>query len=478
MIDKRHRNKALLVAGCFFMEMLDGTIVTTAAPRMARSLHVDSAAIGLVITSFLITLATLIPLSGWLTQRWGVRPVFLGAIAVFTLSSLGCAISTTLPVLIAMRVLQGLGGAMMVPVGRLIVLTGTEKSDLMRLMAYIVWPGLMAPVVAPLVGGFITTYASWPWLFLINIPLGVVAFAIAWRIVDATPLETPSPLDRIGLVLTCAGLGALTYAAHLFSDTDISWTFATATVLASIGLLAAAARHLLRTEAPLVNIRVLRIPTLRASVTGGSLFWLVVGAGPFLLPLLFQNVFGWSAVKSGAVVLFIFVGNIGIKPATTPLLNRFGFRPVLIASTLVMTATTAAISLISADTSIILIAVLVLLSGIARSVALTAFSTVAFSDVAPQEMRDANSISATSYQVAAGLAIGVSTVALRAGGPLGRFLPGRPDAGTAYTVAFLMLALLSLGVTATALRMHPDAGADVRRKRSPVPASLPSSVRR
>ncbi|MFD0634261.1 MFS transporter [Catenulispora yoronensis] len=250
MIDRPHRNKALLVAGCFFMEMLDGTIVTTAAPQMARSLQVGSAAIGLVITSFLIALAALIPLSGWLTQRWGTRPVFLAAIAIFTLASLGCALSTTLPVLIAMRVLQGLGGAMMVPVGRLIVLAGAEKTDLMRLMAYIVWPGLMAPVVAPLAGGFITTYASWPWLFLINLPLGVVAFGIAWRVVDATPRQSPPPLDRLGVVLTCAGLGGLTYAAHLFSDADIAWTPATVTALVSAAVLAAAIRHLLRAPAP------------------------------------------------------------------------------------------------------------------------------------------------------------------------------------------------------------------------------------
>lgn len=465
MIDKSHRAKALLVAGCFFMEMLDGTIVTTAAPQMARSLHVSSSAIGLVITSFLLTFAALIPLSGWLTRRWGTRPVFLAAIAVFTAASLGCALSTTLPVLIAMRVLQGFGGAMMVPVGRLIVLAGAEKSDLLRLMAYIVWPGLMAPVVAPLAGGLITTYASWPWLFGINIPLGVVAFAIAWRVVEATPTERPPRLDRLGVVLTCLGLGGLTYAAHLFSDTDISWATAIATAVVSVVLLAAATRHLLRTEAPLVNLRVLRIATLRTSVSGGSVFWLVVGAGPFLLPLLFQNVFGWSAVKSGAVVLFIFVGNIGIKPTTTPMLNRFGFRPVLVASTLVMAAAMAAAGLLTAHTPIVLTCALVLLSGIARSVALTAFSTIAYSDVGPEEMRDANSIAATAFQMSAGLAIAVSTIALRAGGPLGRLLPGTPSAGTAYTVAFLILALFSLSVTVTAVRMHPDAGARVRRVR-------------
>jgi EmrB/QacA subfamily drug resistance transporter len=448
------------------MEMLDGTIVTTAAPQMARSLHVSSAAIGLVITSFLLTFAALIPLSGWLTRRWGTRPVFLAAIAVFTAASLGCALSGTLPVLIAMRVLQGFGGAMMVPVGRLIVLGGAEKSDLMRLVAYIVWPGLMAPVVAPLAGGLITTYASWPWLFGINIPLGVLAFAVAWRVVEASPVERPPRLDRLGVVLTCLGLGGLTYAAHLFSDTDISWATAIATAAASIVLLAAATRHLLRAEAPLVNLRVLRIATLRASVSGGSVFWLVVGAGPFLLPLLFQNVFGWSAVKSGAVVLFIFVGNIGIKPATTPMLNRFGFRAVLVASTLVMAAAMAAAGLLTAHTPIVLTCALILLSGVARSVALTAYSTIAYSDVGPEEMRDANSIAATAFQMSAGLAIAVSTIALRAGGPLGRLLPGTPGAGSAYTVAFLILALFSLCVTASALRMHPDAGARVRRVRA------------
>jgi len=351
------------------------------------------------------------------------------------------------------------------------VLAGAEKSDLMRLMAYVVWPGLMAPVVAPLAGGLITTYASWPWMFGINIPLGVVAFAIAWRVVEATPTERPPRLDRLGVVLTCAGLGGLTYAGHLFSDARISWTAAIATAVVSLALLAAAARHLLRAEAPLVNLRVLRIPTLRASVSGGSLFWIVVGAGPFLMPLLFQNVFGWSSVKSGAVVLFIFVGNIGIKPTTTPLLNRFGFRPVLVASTLAMAAAMAAAGLLTATTPIVLTCAVVLISGIARSVALTAFSTVSFSDVAPEEMRDANSIAATAFQMSAGLAIAVSTIALRAGAPLGHLLPGTPDARTAYTVAFLILTLFSLSVTGTALRMHPDAGARVRRIRTAVPAN-------
>ena len=212
VILKRQRNTALLVAGCFFMEMLDGTIVTTASPRIGRSLHVPPTQIGLVITAYLLTLAVLIPLSGWLTRRFGNRAVFLSAIAIFTLASVACASSVSLGELVAMRVLQGAGGAMMVPVGRNMVVSAADKRDLIRTMSYVVWPGLIAPVIAPLAGGLITTYASWHWLFLINAPLGVIAFAVAWRLVENTDTITPPPLDWVGVVLTCAGLGGLTYA--------------------------------------------------------------------------------------------------------------------------------------------------------------------------------------------------------------------------------------------------------------------------
>ena len=219
MIDATHRNTALLVAGCFFMEMLDGTIVTTAAPQIGRSLGAPPAAIGLVVTAYLLTLAVLIPLSGWLTRRLGNRVVFLTAIALFTLASIGCAASVNLGMLVGMRVLQGAGGAMMVPVGRTMVISRAAKEDLLRVTSYVVWPGLLAPVIAPLAGGLITTYASWHWMFLINVPLGVIAFCAAWRLVtdgpDSAASGAPPPLDWAGVVLTCLGLGGLTYGAHL-----------------------------------------------------------------------------------------------------------------------------------------------------------------------------------------------------------------------------------------------------------------------
>jgi EmrB/QacA subfamily drug resistance transporter len=457
-IDKRLRSVALLVAACFFMENLDGTIVVTAIPQMSASLHATPSATALVITAYLLTLAVLIPLSAWMTARFGPRRVFLAAIVVFTLASLGCALSATLSELVVMRVVQGAGGAMMVPVGRIVVLGQAEKSQIMRLMGYIVWPGLVAPVLAPLAGGLITTYTSWRWMFVINVPLGIVALGFAWRLITATATGSPPPLDRLGVVLTCGALGCLTYSGQVVSDGTPNWALGIALGVAALTLAGIGAVHLLRTPAPLINLRVLRIPTMGAATSGSSLFWLVVGAIPFLLPLLFQTVFGWSAIKSGSVVLFVFVGNIAIKPATTFLFNRFGFRTVLLAATTGLAATAFAAGLLTADTPVVVIALVALLSGVARSVGLTGYTTLGLSDVPPDQMRDANALASTVQQLFMGLGVAAATVALRVGADIGKLLPGQPDAGTAYTVAFVILALIALGSTIDALRLHPSAG--------------------
>ena len=464
MIDPRHRNTALLVSGCFFMEMLDGTIVTTAIPQMSRSLHARPAAVGLVITAYLLTLAVLIPLSGWLTRRYGNRAVFLTAIAIFTLASVGCAVSVSLPELVAMRVLQGAGGAMMVPVGRTMVVSMADKEDLLRITSYVVWPGLLAPVIAPLAGGLITTYASWHWMFIINVPLGIVAFAAASHLVrDGDRGAAPPPLDWAGVLLTCAGLGGLTYAAHLVSLPAPPAAQTAAVAAASAALLAGAVRHLRRAAHPLLNLRTLRVPTFRVSQFGGTAYWFVVGAAPFLLPLLFQTQFGWSPVKSGAVTAFIFVGNVGIKPFTTPLINRFGFRWLLVVSTVGTAVVMIALGFTTAATPLPVIAALTLVSGITRSTGLTVYSTVGLADMAPELMRDANTLYAMSMQLGAGLAIAAATVALRLGG----LFPGGTGLGgygkTAYTVAFCLLALIAVGNLAEALRMDQRAGDSARR---------------
>jgi EmrB/QacA subfamily drug resistance transporter len=458
VIGTRDRNIALLVAGCFFMEMLDGTIVTTATPQISGSLKVAPTAVGLVITAYLLTVAVLIPASGWLIGRCGVRVVLLSAIALFSLASLGCALSGDLTVLVVMRILQGAGGAMMVPVGRTVVLARTEKQDLMRVMSYIVWPGLIAPVIAPLAGALLTEYASWRWIFLINVPLGIVAFTVTWRIVDAMGREaTPPPLDRPGLLLTSAGLGGLAYAAHLVSESGTAWPLVALLFGCSAGLLALAARHLLRTAYPLIALDTLRVATFRLSQSGMLVFWLVVGAGPYLLPLLFQDLFRWSPVRSGAVVLLVFAGNIAIKPATTPLLNRFGFRPVLLLATLGLAGSMLALGFVTAATPLLVTGALCLLSGVFRSIGLTAYNIVALSDIPPERMRDANTVTAITQQLAVGLAVAIAVIALRAG----RLLPGGDS--VPYTFAFGFFCALTALPVIGALRLGARAGEAVRK---------------
>jgi len=466
-IDRAQRNVTLLVAGVFFMEMLDGTIVTTSAPRIAHALHVSVGSIALVITAYLVTLALLIPLSGWMAARFGGRATFLAAIAIFTLASVGCAASASFPELVVMRVLQAIGGAMMVPVGRLLVLSRADASNLMRLNSLLIWPGLISPVVAPLLGGLITTYASWHWLFLINLPLGVLALLVAARIVHPPPLPEPGPLDRLGLLLTGVGLGGLTFAADLLAKTDTDWVLTAAIGGPALLTSAAALMHVLRAETPLVDLRLIRIPTFRSALTGSAFHWTALNAVPFLVPLLFEEIFHWSAVKAGSIVLFVFLGNVGAKTVTTRLYTRLGFRPVLIAATTALALSLVLLGVVGSSTPIVVLALILLLSGIGRSVGATGYATVIFSDIPRDEMRHANTLVITVQTLGASWGVAAGALALRLGNPIGSLFGSPPGGHTAYTVAFLLVAAVALGATLEALRMHPSSGDALRGERAP-----------
>jgi EmrB/QacA subfamily drug resistance transporter len=455
------RGLALLVAGAFFMENLDGTIVATAAPRMARSLGVQPVDLNVVITAYLLTLAVFIPVSGWVADRMGARKVFCSAIALFTVASLLCASSTSLGELTAVRVLQGVGGAMMVPVGRLVVLRSTERSELIDAIAYLTWPALAAPVIAPALGGFLTTYASWRWIFVINVPLGVVALAIALRIVPDTREGGQSAFDWRGFVLTGMGLAALVYGLELATADRVQWASVGVSLGAALALLFVAVRHLRLTAYPLMRLGAVRIPTFRVMAVGGSFFRLAIGAVPFVLPLMFQVAFGWTSVKSGLLVVAVFVGNIGIKPWTGPLLRRFGFRTVLVGAGIGAALTVLACGLLTARTPLPLIVLVLFASGVFRSIGFTAYNTIAFADVTADEMGNANTLSTTIQQLTMGLGIAAGALALRAGGPIARFFGASGTGGSPFTVAFLLLSLLAFAAVLDSALLNRDAGAAV-----------------
>ena len=396
---------ALLVAGALFMEILDATILAPAIPLIASSFGVEAVDVNLAISAYLVAVAVLIPATGWLADRFGVRRVFLAAIVVFTLASVGCAVSTSLPMLVAMRVVQGVGGAMMVPVGRLAVLRNSAKSDLVRAIALLTWPALAAPVVAPVLGGAIATVGSWRWIFLINIPLGVIGFLLALKLVRGGPVPSARTLDWAGMLLVGGGIAAGLIALESIRVSGTDWLLVGACGTAAIVLLASALWHLLRTPAPLIHLSVLRVRTLRITVAAGSLYRMVITAVPFLLPLMFVLEFGWTPLQAGLVVAALFIGNLTIKPATTPLMRRFGIRTVLIANGVASVGCFGALALVEPGVPVAVIAAVLYLSGALRSIGFTAYNSLAFADVDGDELTHANTLNASVQELAAGLGI-------------------------------------------------------------------------
>jgi EmrB/QacA subfamily drug resistance transporter len=452
-----------VVCAATAMLMLDIAVVNTALSAIAADLDTGLSGLQWVVDAYTLPLAATVLTAGALADRFGRRRLFGVGLGIFTATSLLCAAAQSITMLNVSRAAQGIGAAVMFAVSLAVLSNAFPRMD-QRIKALAAYGATMGGsfAVGPLVGGALTSGLDWRWIFLINLPLGALAFAAAWRLIDRQDIGGAAPLDRLGVLLTGAGLAALTYGAHLLSEDSPPWGLTVGLVVASAVLLVASTRHLLHVPAPLVNLRVLQIPSLGNTISGQVLFLLTVGAIPFLLTLLFQDVFGWSPVKAGALVIGVFVGNIAIKPATTPMLNRFGFRTVLLAATTVLAATSVACGLLTAATPIPVIVALAVVSGAARSTGMTAYSTIAFSDVPPDRMRDANTLAATVLMLGSGLGIAAASVAVRAGGPLGDLLPGRQGQGTAYTIAFVVLALGALGATAFALALDRTAGDALR----------------
>lgn len=462
---------ALLVAATFFMEFLDGTALATALPAIGADFRVAPADVNVAMTAYLVAVAMGIPFSSWLAERFGPRRVFTSAILIFTLASLACALSQSLGALTAFRAVQGFGGAMMVPVGSLVVLRGTPKDELLKATAFLVWPGLLAPVLAPLVGGALTQYLSWHWIFLVNLPLGAAALVAAFRLVPSGGGNPGRRLDWPGLGLTTLGVAAVVVGLELFSEgRPAAW--AVGALVMGLAALAGAVAWMRRAVHPLFDFSVLRVRTFRATQTGGFVYRLTIQSVPFLLPLLFQDGFGWDPVHSGLLVAAVFVGNIGVKPATTPLIRRFGFKPVLVAAAAASAATFAGCAFVAPDAPEVLIALLLLASGAFRSIGFSAYMNVQYADVSQGQLPSANAIANTLVQLAAALGVAVGALLIRAGSAL---LPAAGDraasAALPYRFAFAAIAVLMLASVLDSALLPRHAGTEVSgRPQGPGPA--------
>jgi EmrB/QacA subfamily drug resistance transporter len=452
---------ALLVAGALFMEQLDGTVIATALPQMALSFSVAAVDLNIGISAYLLTVAVFIPASGWVSDRFGARVVFAGAIAVFTLSSVLCAASVELWQFTLARILQGMGGAMMVPVGRLIVLRNTEKEHLIRAIALLTWPGLAAPVIGPPLGGLITTYSSWQWIFLLNVPLGAIGLALAFILIPNARGTARGPFDWAGFLLT--GLASLGVIGSLeqISRNATDWVVTASLMALSLAAGLKAVRHAQRTAHPLLDLSPFGVPSFAVTVSGGVLFRAAISAAPFLLPLMFQLGFGLDPLASGLLLLAVFAGNLGMKPATNIVLATFGFRPTLIWNGALAMATILACGLLTAATPAAVIVALLFVSGLTRSMEFTTINALSFCDLDHARMSGANTLFSMLQQMGNALGVAGAAVMLRIAALM--LHPGDPDVTTSdFHFAFWAMGLLGLVGIWHFRRLPPEVGAALR----------------
>jgi EmrB/QacA subfamily drug resistance transporter len=456
-----------LIAGALFMENLDGTIIATALPQMARSFHVGAVSLNIGMTAYLLTLAVLIPISGWVADRFGSRSVFATAIGVFTLSSLLCGIAHTLTEFTLMRILQGLGGAMMVPVGRLIVLRNTPKDQLTQAIAYITWPGLTALVLGPPLGGFITTYASWHWIFFINLPLGVLALTLTLLWIENVRTHDKHPFDWLTFLLAGVASSGTVYAMEKLGAEGMHWQFPTTLLVLSLisGLLAIlAARR--KPATSFVDLESMQIKSFSLSVFGGSAFRIAVCVLPFLLPLMFQIVFGLNAFHSGLYLLALFGGDLSMKAFVIQALRRFGFRRILIVNGVLTALSMVLCATLSPSTPITLILAILFFHGASRSMQFTSMTTLAYTEIPSQRMSRANGFLSAVMQLSIGVGVAVGAITLRLVAHAHGHSAAVPQLRD-FHLAILFMAILALGPVFDALGLAPDAGASTSGHRQP-----------
>jgi EmrB/QacA subfamily drug resistance transporter len=452
----KHVVVPLIVACSLFIQQLDATALATSLPAIARAIGEPALRLHLAITSYMLSLAVFLPASGWAADRFGARLVFRVAIAIFTLSSALCGLATSFEGLIIPRILQGLGGAMMVPVGRLILVRTVSKAELVKALAVMSMPALVGPILGPLVGGFITTYASWRWIFWINLPIGALGIVLVTRYIDDVREPGRRRFDIPGFVLSAFGLSGLLFGIDAAASESVSEPLAFGCIAVGAVALALYIFHAARTEEPILDLRLMKAPTFRTSVTGGSLFRIGAGAMPFLLPLLFQEGFGYTPFESGMITFVAAVGSLGMRSISSWVLKRFGFRSVLRWDGVIASVFIAACALISPKMPYALIIAILFFGGVFRSLELMSINALAFADLEHRQMSHATSFSTMAQRLSQGMGVALAAFVLHIAGGGSEAIPLE-----AFAVAFVVVAIVSCASVLVFFRLDVEAGAEL-----------------
>ncbi|CAM5213759.1 EmrB/QacA subfamily drug resistance transporter OS=Castellaniella defragrans OX=75697 GN=HNR28_001474 PE=4 SV=1 [Castellaniella defragrans] len=451
------------IVGCaLFMQMLDSTVVATALPSMAVDFATTAVRMNITITAYLLATAVFVPISGWAADRFGGQRVFLAAIALFALSSAGCAASQTLTELVAARVIQGAAGAMMVPVGRIVLLRRTPKSELLKAMAFLSLPALLGPVIGPPVGGFLVTYATWHWIFLINIPVGILGIALVLRFIPHIPPETRPRLDTAGFLLSGVAMAAVMTCLEATGHDSMGVWPILGLILLSLVCGVLYVRHARHATYPIIDLSLLRTKTFAVSVLGGNLCRFATGASPFLLAILLQVGFGLSAFSAGMITFTSAAGALVMKLVATPIVNYFGFRRVLTINALIAAGFTGACALFQADTPVWLMVGVLLIGGFFRSLQFTALNALTYADLDSAQMSRASSFAAMAQQLGVSLGVACAAVTLNLSISLrGGMEADRTDVMWGFAVVSLMAAASALSFR----RLPSRAGNQLRARR-------------
>ncbi|MBW6400801.1 multidrug efflux MFS transporter [Roseomonas sp. HJA6] len=453
-----HRGIALIVASALFMQNLDSAVLATALPSMARDLNEDPARLGAAITSYLVALTVFIPFSAWIADRFGAKRVFMMAIATFVVASVLCGRSQGLGELVLFRIFQGMGGAMMVPVGRLLLLRGVAKKDMLSAMAWLTMPALLGPVTGPPLGGVLTDLFSWRAVFWINVPIGIIGLGlVAWKIPHVEPTK-PGPPDLVGLALTGSALALVMFGLETVGRHVVPGWMSWLGLLAGLATGALAVRHCRSVKRPALDLSLFSIATFRDPAVAGSMFRTGAGAVPFLIPVMLQIGFGMSAAQSGFVSFATALGAFAMKPLVRPLLKRTGFRATLVANGVIAALGVAALALVGPGWPSFAIFVLLALGGLARSLQFTALNTLAFADVPHERMSAATALYGTVQQLTPALGVVLATATLE----VSQQLSGRADLlPVDFSRGFLVAGLVVLLSVPLHMRLARDAGAEV-----------------